>query len=306
MKRFLLCVSLLCAFSFGQAQNLIQHGDFTGVTPVAADGYLYRIASLTDLGKDVQAANPTVDPLVKVTSGTWYKKAGNTGALKAQILSNIAYGAGNVSAVNMTKTGAAAASADQNQLIQYLSVTEGHEYKLEFDIRTADGLNNYEEIYVQMRAITGATTIAFMNANNLSMTESPEFHNLGNGWFRFSKTFTVSSPSIQTADYQQSMLTIAKAVNNETYSYYITNVSLTDTKPTALDQNEFNNAKVVANANMLRIYNFDGQVSVYNIAGKLVSKVDCKQDATLNIAEQGVFIVRLQKDGATKTLKVVL
>lgn len=306
MKRFILSVSLLCAFVLGPAQNIIQHGDFTGVTTMTSDSYLYRIANLNDLGKDIQGQNPEVNPVVVVTKGNWYKKAGNNGSLKAQVVNDIPYPLGSVSAVNLIKTGSAPVSADQNQLIQYFSVTDGAEYKLEFDIRTEDGLNNYSDINVQLRAISGNGTVAFMNANNLSMTDNSVFQNYGNGWLRFSRTFTAFNSTLTQAQFDNSMLVIAKASAGDPYSYYITNVKLEKVSPTALENDKFNNSKVVALNNQIRVTDFDGQVSVFNVAGALVSKTECKQNLVVNMPTQGIFIVRLQKDGATKTMKVVL
>lgn len=306
MKKLLLSTAILVASLSASAQNLIQHGDFTGVTTMTAENALFRIANLTDLGKNIQTANPTATATPVVT-GSWYKKSKSSAALIANVVENVSFGDTQINAVNLKKTNTAAESYSQNQLVQYLSLTENDTYKLTFDIQTEDKLNNYDSIYVEVRSKVGTGTIAMATRAAIPMTDETYFTSLGNDWLRFETEFKASSDKIATADYANSMLVIShSALDGAKYSYFIANVVLEKVTPSSLGSTNESNAKVYATGKTVRVENANGTVLVYNVAGQLVKQVLCQENVSFDMPSKGIFVVKVQEANAAKTVKIAL
>lgn len=306
MKKLLLSTAILVASLTATAQNLIQHGDFTGVTTMTEAGALYRIANPNALGKQTEIVNPTLTASELVTVGNWYKKSANSSAMMANVVTGLAYGQSTVNAVNMKKTGTADANNYQNQLTQFLALTEGDEYTLTFDIKTEDGSNNYENMYIEMRALVGTTSTVFFNLSDFAMSDAQYFTNLGNGWLRFSTTFKAQHKSVPASDFAQSSVTITKDSKNNPYSYYVTNVSIEKSIPSSIGSANESKAKIYTSGKTVRVEGANGTVQVYNVAGQLVKQVVCNENVSFDLNAKGIFVVKVKEANASKTVKVIL
>ncbi|MGL4332839.1 MAG: T9SS type A sorting domain-containing protein [Bacteroidales bacterium] len=306
MKKLLLSTAILIASLSASAQNLIQHGDFTGVTTMTEAGALYRIANLTDLGKDIQLNNPTAEA-VTVVAGEWYKKSKSAATLIANVVTDLPYGGATVSAVNLKKTNIGPDAYSQNQLTQFVSLTEGETYVLSFDIQTEDKANNYDNLYLEMRAIVGTGTQAFASRPALSMTDATYFTDLGNGWMRFQTEFKAQSTKVGTEDYKNSIFVLSKdATDEQKYSYYVTNVTLEKSIPSSNGSANESKAKIYAAGKTVRVEGANGTVEVYNVAGQLVKQVVCEENVSFEMNSKGIFVVKVKEANASKTVKIVL
>lgn len=306
MKKLLLSTAILVASLTASAQNVIQHGDFKGVTTMTEAGALYRIANPGDLGKLTQTANPSLTEAKTVTIGNWYKKASNSASLMANVMTDVAYGEAKVNAVNMKKTGNTVANNYQNQLTQFFALTEGDEYTLTFDVKTEDGANNYENMYIELRALVGSQSTVFHNISNFSMIDATYFTDLGNGWLRFSASFKAQDKGITAADFLKSSVAISKDALEKPYSYFVTNVSIEKSTPSSLGSANESKAKVYATGKTVRVENANGTVSVYNVAGQLVKQLVCQENVSFDLSSKGVFVVKVQEANAAKTVKIAL
>lgn len=54
------------------------------------------------------------------------------------------------------------------------------------------------------------------------------------------------------------------------------------------------------------IRSFSGEIMVYNIAGQLVKKIICEDNAYVPIGSKGIYIVKFRAGQMTKTIKIVL
>lgn len=305
MKKLLLSTAILVASLTASAQNLIQHGDFTGVTTMTDAGALYRIAYPTDLGKKTQTVNPTLTLAETVSIGNWYKKASNSASLIANVMSDVTFGDALVSAVNLKKNGTGTANENQNQLLQYVALEENKTYKLEFDIKI-DGASNAESFFVEVRTIATPNPIALSYSSNVSFADADLFTDLGNGWYRYSRTFKAANKDLTTEMFAKSYITISKDSKDLPYSYFIANVSLKEDATVGLGSANESNAKVYAAGKTVRVEGANGIVEVYNVAGQLVKQVVCNENVSFSMNTKGIFVVKVKEANASKTVKVIL
>ena len=84
----LIILLILSSFSLsiqGQNNNKITDGSFENQA-VYENNQIARVARFGDLDESVQMSNPTIDKSMNTTKGVWYKKAGNSGYLRASII----------------------------------------------------------------------------------------------------------------------------------------------------------------------------------------------------------------------------
>ena len=82
--RIILAISMVLFSWIGYAQNLIKDGGFEH-QHLYENNQLARIASFGDLGASTQIVNPKMDCAEEVKSGVWYKKASNSGYIRATV-----------------------------------------------------------------------------------------------------------------------------------------------------------------------------------------------------------------------------
>lgn len=135
MKK-LFILSLCCAFAAGTfAQNAVKDGSFEALN---TGDQLPRIAAFTDFGSETQNANPTADEET-VVQGEWYRKASNTGYLKAIVVDDAQDGDKSLKLmVNQNSGQAKLDSWYSNTLVQYISLADNTEYTITFYAKAAD------------------------------------------------------------------------------------------------------------------------------------------------------------------------
>ncbi|MGL5787578.1 MAG: T9SS type A sorting domain-containing protein [Bacteroidales bacterium] len=306
MKKLLLSTAILVASLTASAQELIQHGDFKGVTSVTPQNELLRIAAASDLGGKTQTTNPTAGAET-VVAGTWYKKAGAKASLHATILDDVQLGGKAVSAANMVRTETDdPANQNQNQLLQFVSFEENVTYELQFDIKAEEG-SNAEAFYVEVRTfIDNSKTQLIGGSSNVSFSDAAVFSDLGNGWFHYSKKFKAAHANLTADQFAKSFITISKDSKNLPYSYFVANVSLKPDQTVGLGSANESKAKVYATGKTVRVENANGTVSVYNVAGQLVKQLVCQENVSFDLSSKGVFVVKVQEANAAKTVKIAL
>lgn len=305
MKKLLLSTAILIASLTASAQDLIQHGDFTGVATMTDANALFRIANPADLGKLTQIVNPTLTAGETVSIGNWYKKASNSASLMANVLTDVPFGDVTVNAVNMKKNGTAAANDNQNQLLQYVALEENKTYELQFDIKI-DGSSDAESFYVEVRTLSTSNPIALSLSSNVSFTDADLFTDLGNGWYKYSRKFKAAHKDLSKEQFAKSYITISKDSKNLPYSYFVTNVSLKEDATVGLGSANESNAKVYTSGKTVRVEGANGTVEVYNVAGQLVKQVVCNENVSFSMNTKGIFVVKVKEANASKTVKVIL
>lgn len=136
MKKLFL-LSICCAFAAGAfAQNAVKDGSFEALN---AGDQLPRIAAFTDFGGQTQTANPTLDE-ESVVQGVWYRKASNTGYLKAVVVDDDAHDGDKSLKLSVNKNSGQAKldSWYSNTLVQYLALADNTEYTITFYAKAAD------------------------------------------------------------------------------------------------------------------------------------------------------------------------
>lgn len=136
--------SLCCAFAAGVfAQNPIKDANFEGLD---VDDQLPRIATFAYPDNTTQTSNPTMDEET-VVQGKWYRKASNTGYLKAVVVNDDAQD-GDKALKLMVNRNSGQAKLDNwysNALVQYLALEGNTEYTITFH---AKSINPTEKLYV--------------------------------------------------------------------------------------------------------------------------------------------------------------
>lgn len=73
------------------------------------------------------------------------------------------------------------------------------------------------------------------------------------------------------------------------------------------DRDPFAEMVIVIEKNWgVRIQNFKGEISVYNIAGILVKRALCEGDVNIPIENKGIYIVKFGSGQETKTVKIAI
>lgn len=73
------------------------------------------------------------------------------------------------------------------------------------------------------------------------------------------------------------------------------------------DKDPFAEMVIVIEKNWgVRIQNFNGEVSVYNIAGILVKRALCEGNVNIPIENKGIYIVKFGSGQESKTVKIAI
>ncbi|MGL4332838.1 MAG: T9SS type A sorting domain-containing protein [Bacteroidales bacterium] len=73
------------------------------------------------------------------------------------------------------------------------------------------------------------------------------------------------------------------------------------------DKDPFAEMVIVIEKNWgVRIQNFNGEVSVYNIAGILVKRTHCEGEVNISIENKGIYIVKFGSGQESKTVKIAI
>lgn len=157
-----------------QAQNLLKDGGFEN-QKVYENNQVARIASFGDLGKSTQITNPKLNATQDVEEGIWYKRAGNTGYIRATV-TNSDYAEGEKSILLSVNKNSPQKNLDKWQsttLLQFCKLEGDKSYELTFKVK-----NNVDCGKVFVGAVTG----------NGSIIDGSTWVEIGDAWKEYTIT----------------------------------------------------------------------------------------------------------------------
>lgn len=136
----LIIVLLISAFSLtaqAQTSNLIVDGSFEN-QEVYENKQIARIALFGDLGEKVQRSNPVISKDIVVSRGVWYKKASNSGYLRASIINSDSYAGENslLLSINKNSPQKNLDRWDTTAVIQFVELSREVTYLLKFSAKS--------------------------------------------------------------------------------------------------------------------------------------------------------------------------
>ena len=136
MKLVILAILTVFSLAVQGQENKIVDGSFEN-QKLYENNQIARIAQFGDLGGSIQKNNPVVDRAVKVTPGVWYKKASNSGYLRASIIDSDS-SAGDKSlllSINKNSPQKNLEKWDTTAVLQYVELDRNKTYQLVFSAK---------------------------------------------------------------------------------------------------------------------------------------------------------------------------
>ncbi len=176
----LLLTVLICMFGvFTNAQNLVKNGSFEN-QKLYENNQLARIGGFGDLGETTQTSNPKLEKADKVKEGIWYKKASNSGYIRAVVTDSDSTDGDHslLLSINRNSPQANLDKWETTAVLQYLPIEKEDTYILTFYAK-----NNIDCNHLFAGLITG----------NGSVIKGSKWVDIDNTWRKYSIEIEPSS-----------------------------------------------------------------------------------------------------------------